>query len=116
MLCWTWSACALYSPAVPKWTPLFCLKMLYCSSMHLHTNEGQGTEAQETEKVLCQLKQAAGDCSLKRHLGGVASGGGASLLEHRLEGGQGLRSHARADAIVLTHHNVLLIALHMAIS
>lgn len=47
------------------------------------------------------------------HLRGVAGSGGATLLENWLEACQRLGGHARADAIVLAHHNVLLIALHI---
>ncbi len=46
------------------------------------------------------------------HLGGVAGGGGAALLEDGLEGAERLGGHAGADAVVLAHHNVLLVALH----
>ena len=60
----------------------------------------------------CEMTVYVAGHMLRLHLGGVAGSGGAALLKHRLEGRQRLRGHAWADAIVLAHHNVLLVALH----
>lgn len=49
--------------------------------------------------------------SMGANLGRVASGGGATLLEDGLEAAQSSGGHARPDAIILTHHNLLLITL-----
>ena len=48
---------------------------------------------------------------LAADLRGIAGGGGAVLLEDSLEAGQRPCGHSRADAVILAHHNLLLLPL-----